>query len=275
MSKILAVANQKGGVGKTTTAINLAASLAHLGQETLLIDMDPQGNTTSGLGIDKKSLEKNIYRVLIGEMPLEDVLVTTELDWLDVAPASTDLIGAEVELVNMPSRELKLKEALDKFHKVYKYVIIDCPPSLGLLTLNSLVAAQSVIIPIQCEYYALEGLGQLLKTIDLIRNSFNPELALEGVLLTMYDSRMNLSQQVVDEIKKYFADKVYESRIPRTVRLAEAPGFGKPVLLYDKSCKGTEAYLDFTKEFMAQQSAKKGQAGVIPPWREKPKIQPE
>jgi chromosome partitioning protein len=253
MSKIIAIANQKGGVGKTTTAINLAASLAHLGQETLLIDMDPQGNTTSGLGIDKKKLEKSIYRVLIDEMLLEDVLLNTELDWLDVAPAHTDLIGAEIELVNMPNRELKLKQALDKFHKVYKYVVIDCPPSLGLLTLNTLVAANSIIIPIQCEYYALEGLGQLLKTIDLVRDNLNTELMLEGVLLTMYDGRMNLSQQVVEEIKKHFGDKVYNTRIPRTVRLAEAPGFGKPVLLYDKSCKGTEAYLDLAKELLTHQ----------------------
>lgn len=257
MSKIIAVANQKGGVGKTTTAINLAASLAHLGQETLLIDMDPQGNTTSGLGVDKKSLEKNIYRVLINEMLLEEILMTTELDWLDLAPAHTDLIGAEVELVNMPNREFKLKEALDKFHKVYKYVIIDCPPSLGLLTLNSLVAAQSVIIPIQCEYYALEGLGQLLKTIDLIRNSYNADLLLEGVLLTMFDSRMNLSQQVVDEIKKHFGDKVYNTKIPRTVRLAEAPGFGKPIILYDRSSKGSEAYLELAKEFISLQGDNK------------------
>jgi len=256
MSKIIAIANQKGGVGKTTTAVNLAASLAHLGQETLLIDMDPQGNTTSGLGIEKKSLEKSIYRVLIDEMLLEEVLLTTELDWLDIAPAHTDLIGAEVILVIMPNREQKLKQALDKFHKVYKYVIIDCPPSLGLLTLNSLVAANSIIIPIQCEYYALEGLGQLLKTIDLVRNNLNPELLLEGVLLTMYDGRMNLSQQVVDEIKKHFNNKVYETKIPRTVRLAEAPGFGKPVLLYDKSCKGAEAYLDLAREFLMQHHEK-------------------
>ena len=272
MSKIIAIANQKGGVGKTTTAINLAASLAHLGEETLLIDMDPQGNTTSGLGIDKKSLKKNIYRVLIDEMMLEEILLTTELDWLDLAPAHTDLIGAEVELVNMSGREHKLKKALDKFHKVYKYIIIDCPPSLGLLTLNSLVAAESVLIPIQCEYYALEGLGQLLKTVDLIRNSFNAELLLEGVLLTMYDSRMNLSQQVVDEIKKFFGDKVYETRIPRTVRLAEAPGFGKPVILYDRTCKGSEAYLEFAKEFIKKQNENKALKGVVPPWREKIKI---
>jgi chromosome partitioning protein len=253
MSKIIAIANQKGGVGKTTTAINLAASLAHLGQETLLIDMDPQGNTTSGLGVDKKTVEKHIYQVLVDDVPLEDVLKTTEIDWLDLAPAHIDLIGAEVELVNMPEREKRLKNALSKFHKVYKYVVIDCPPSLGLLTLNSLVAADAVIIPIQCEYYALEGLGQLLNTIDLIRKSVNTKLALEGVLLTMYDSRINLSQQVINEVQKFFGDKVYKTRIPRTVRLAEAPGFGKPILLYDKSAKGTEAYLDLAKEFLSRQ----------------------
>lgn len=253
MSKIIAIANQKGGVGKTTTAINLAASLAYLGQETLLIDMDPQGNTTSGLGVDKKTTDKNVYRVLIDELLLEDVLRPTEIDWLDLAPAHLDLIGAEVELVNLPNRELRLKEALNKFHKVYKYVIIDCPPSLGLLTLNSLVAAHSVIVPIQCEYYAIEGLGQLLNTIDLIRTSFNPGLTLEGVLLTMYDSRINLSRQVIEEVKKYFGDKVYSTRVPRTVRLAEAPGFGKPVILYDKSSTGTKAYLDVAREFLSRQ----------------------
>ncbi|MBN1824594.1 MAG: ParA family protein [Endomicrobiales bacterium] len=253
MSKVIAVANQKGGVGKTTTAINLAASLAHLGEETLLIDMDPQGNSTSGLGVDKKNIQKHVYKVLIEEMLLEDVLLPTELDWLDLAPAHTDLIGAEVELVNMPNRESRLKAALDKFHKVYKYVIIDCPPSLGLLTLNALVAADSTIIPIQCEYYALEGLGQLLKSIDLVRQGFNKELNLEGVLLTMHDTRMNLSQQVVDEVKKYFTNKVYETKIPRTVRLAEAPGFGKPIITYDKNSKGASAYLEFAKEFISKQ----------------------
>jgi chromosome partitioning protein len=253
MSKIIAVANQKGGVGKTTTAINLAASLAHLGQETLLIDMDPQGNTTSGLGVDKKTIAKHIYQVLIDEVALDDILLPTEMDWLDLAPAHLDLIGAEVELVNMPEREYRLRNALNKFHKVYKYIVIDCPPSLGLLTLNSLVAANSVVIPAQCEYYALEGLGQLLKTIDLIRQGFNKDLALEGVLLTMFDSRNNLSRQVIEEIKKYFGDKVYATRIPRTVRLAEAPGFGKPILLYDKTAKGTKAYLDLAKEILSRQ----------------------
>jgi chromosome partitioning protein len=253
MSKIIAVANQKGGVGKTTTAINLAASLAHLGQETLLIDMDPQGNATSGLGIDKKTVQKHIYQVLMNEVPLDDVLMPTELDWLDLAPAHIDLIGAEIELVNTEQREFRLQKALSRFHKVYRYIIVDCPPSLGLLTLNSLVAAHSVVVPVQCEYYSLEGLGQLLKTIDLIRQGFNAQLALEGVLLTMYDSRVNLSRQVIDEIKKYFGDKVYNTRIPRTVRLAEAPSFGKPVLLYDKSGRATKAYLDMAKELLAHQ----------------------
>lgn len=251
--KIIAVANQKGGVGKTTTAINLAAGLAHLGQETLLIDMDPQGNATSGLGIDKNSVDKHIYHVLIDESRLEDTLRATELDWLDIVPSHIDLIGAEIELVNLPERELRLKKALAGLQKVYKYVIIDCPPSLGLLTLNSLAAANSVLIPLQCEYYALEGLGLLLKTIDLVRQNINKDLALEGVLLTMYDSRVNLSEQVIEEVKKHFGDKVYTSLIPRTVRLAEAPSFGKPIMLYDRSSRGATAYLSFSIEFLDKQ----------------------
>jgi chromosome partitioning protein len=254
MSKIIAVANQKGGVGKTTTAINFAASLATLGQETLLIDMDPQGNTTSGLGVDKSTVkDKNIYHALVNEVPLEDILKTTEIDWLDLAPTSIDLIGAELELVNMEARETRLKSALDRFHKVYKYIVIDCPPSLGLLTLNSLVAAHTVIIPIQCEYYSLEGLGQLLNTLELIRQGLNPALGIEGVLLTMYDSRMNLSKQVIEEIVKYFGDKVYSTRIPRTIRLAEAPGFGKPIILYDKTSRGAKSYMEMTREFLSHQ----------------------
>jgi chromosome partitioning protein len=222
--------------------------------------MDPQGNATSGVGIDKQSVqEKNIYQVLIDQIALEDVLKPTALDWLDVAPASIDLIGAELELVNLPEREKRLKRALDKFQKVYKYIIIDCPPSLGLLTLNSLAAAHQVIIPLQCEYYALEGLGQLLKTIELVRQAINTELSIEGVLLTMFDSRMNLSRQVLDEVKKYFGTKVYTARIPRTVRLAEAPSFGKPVILYDKTSRGSRAYLDLAKEFLARQPVTAGQ----------------
>ncbi len=252
MSKVIAIANQKGGVGKTTTAINLAASLAYLGEECLLIDMDPQSNTTSGLGIDMAGIEKNIYNVLIDEIALEDVLKDTVMDWLDIAPATTDLAAAEVDLVNLANREEKLKLALEKFQKVYKYIIIDCPPSLGLLTINALVAADAVIIPMQCEFFALQGLGQLSKTIFALMQNYN--LALEGVLFTMYDSRTNLSQQVVEEVRKFFGEKVYETKIPRTVKVAEAPSFGKPVLLYDPSGKGTAAYMDFAKEFLKKQN---------------------
>ncbi|MDR3256669.1 MAG: AAA family ATPase [Endomicrobium sp.] len=251
MSKVIAIANQKGGVGKTTTAINLAASLAHLGQECLLIDMDPQGNTTSGLGINKNNLEKNIYNVLIDEIALEDILQGTAMDWLDIAPATIDLSGAEIDLVNIPDREKKLKFALERFQKVYKYIIIDCPPSLGLLTINSLIAADTVLIPMQCEFFALEGLGQLSKTIFALMQSYN--LDLEGVLFTMFDSRTNIAGQVVEEVKKFFKEKVYETKIPRTIKFAEAPSFGKPVLIYDPSGKGTQAYVDLAKEFLTKQ----------------------
>jgi len=265
MSKIIAIANQKGGVGKTTTAINLAASLAHLGQDSLLIDMDPQSNTTTGFGIDKSSLEKNMYDVLVYETALENIIQkpfpstsptsttspNTFIERLDVAPAAADLSGAEISLVNMADREKRLKFALEKLQKVYKYVIVDCPPSLGLLTINALVAADSVLIPVQCEFFALEGLGQLSETISALMQSYN--LGLEGVLFTMYDSRTNLAEQVVEEVKKFFKEKVYETRIPRTIKLAEAPSFGKPVLLYDPLCKGSQAYMDFTKEFLAKQ----------------------
>jgi len=253
MSKIIAIVNQKGGVGKTTTSINLAANLAHLGNETLLIDLDPQGNATSGLGIDKNANISHIYQALLGEVPLKETLLPTEIDWLDIAPSHIDLIGAELELVSMQDREMRLKNILAPFLDVYKYIIIDCPPSLGLLTLNSLVAADSILIPLQCEYYALEGLGQLVKTIELIRENLNPNLEIEGVLLTMFDSRMNLSKQVIEEVKKHFGDKVYKTMIPRTVRLAEAPSFGKPMILYDKSSKGTLAYLKLTKELLSKQ----------------------
>ncbi len=251
MSKVIAIANQKGGVGKTTTAINLAASLAHLGQECLLIDMDPQGNTTSGLGIDLSGINKTIYNVLIDDVALGDILRSTEMDWLDVAPANMDLSGAEIELVNIEKREERLKIALEKFQKVYKYIIIDCPPTLGLLTINSLVAADTVIIPMQCEFFALQGLGQLSKTIFALMQTYN--LSLEGVLFTMFDTRTNLSQQVVEEVIKYFGDKVYNTKIPRTVKLAEAPSFGKPIILYDKNCKGSQAYLEFAEEFLSRQ----------------------
>ena len=257
MSKIIVIANQKGGVGKTTTAINLSASLALLSYETLLIDMDPQANSTSGFGIKKDEVSASIYNVLIDDKMLEDTILPTEIEWCEIVPSGLDLVGAEVELVNMLARETRLKTALAKFEKVYDYIIIDCPPSLGLLTVNALTAANSVIIPIQCEYYALEGLGQLLKLIDALKKNLNPNLYVEGVLLTMYDARINLSGQVITEIKKYFGDKVYKTIIPRNVRLAEAPGFGKPVILYDKHSRGAEAYINFAKEITGLENEKK------------------
>ncbi len=252
MSKIIAIANQKGGVGKTTTAINFTASLAYMGQKCLLIDMDPQSNTTSGFGINKNNLEKNIYNVLINEIALEDILQSTVMDRLDIVPATTNLSGAEIDLVNMSDREKRLKFVLEKFHKIYRYIIIDCPPSLGLLTINSLVAADTVLIPMQCEFFSLEGLGQLSETISTLMQSY--DLELEGVLFTMFDSRTNLADQVVEEVKKFFKEKVYETKIPRTIKLAEAPSFGKPVLLYDLSGKGSQAYIDFAKEFLLKQN---------------------
>jgi chromosome partitioning protein len=254
MSKIIAIANQKGGVGKTTTAINFAASLAHMGQECLLIDMDPQSNATSGFGVNKRSLEKNIYNVLIDEAALEDILQDTAVERLAIAPAATSLSGAEVDLVNMSNREGRLKFALEKFHKIYEYIIIDCPPSLGLLTINSLVAADTVLIPMQCEFFSLEGLGQLSEAISALMQSY--DLELEGVLFTMFDSRTNLADQVVEEVKKFFKEKVYETKIPRTIKLAEAPSFGEPILLYDPSGKGAQAYTDFAIEFLLKQNEK-------------------
>ncbi|MDR1663137.1 MAG: AAA family ATPase [Endomicrobium sp.] len=251
MSKVIAISNQKGGVGKTTTAINLAASLASLGKECLLIDMDPQGNSTSGLSVNKNALKKTLYNVLIGEVYLEDVLKSTAMDWLDVVPSDTNLSGAEIDLVTMESRDKRLKMALEKFQRVYKYIIIDCPPSLGLLTINSLVAADTVLIPMQCEFFALEGLVQLSKTIFTLMQEY--KLDLEGVLFTMFDVRTNLATQVVEEVKKFFNDKVYETIIPRTIKLAEAPGFGKPIILYEPNSKGAQAYLDLAKEFLSKQ----------------------
>jgi len=261
--KIVAIVNQKGGVGKTTTAVNLATSVAQFAKNVLLIDFDPQGNATSGLGIEKNSLKKTVYDLILDESSFSEVIISTPVDFLDLIPANLDLIGAEIELVNLPAREYKLKNALEKIPRVnqprfdsearralYDYIFIDCPPSLGLLTLNALTAAKSFLIPLSCEYYALEGLTHLLKTVNLVRDNLNPDLVLEGVLLTMYDSRVKLSEQVKEEVEKFFQDKVYQTIIPRNVRLAEAPSFGKPVLLYDPNSKGAFAYLDLAKEIL-------------------------
>ena len=252
MAKVIAIANQKGGVGKTTTSVNLSACLGELGQRVLLIDIDPQGNATSGLGIDKGKIEKSIYDVLVDDIPIKDTVIGTEVDKLKVLPATIQLAGAEIELVASMSRETKLKKAIDKIKNEYDFVIIDCPPSLGLLTINSLTAANSILVPIQCEFYALEGLSQLLKTITLIQDNLNQDLVLEGVVLTMFDSRTNLSGQVVQEVKNHFQQKVFKTIIPRNVRLSEAPSFGRPVIKYDPKSKGAEVYYNLAKEVLAQ-----------------------
>lgn len=255
MARVLAVANQKGGVGKTTTAVNLAASLAHLGQETLLIDMDPQANLTSGLGIAREGLTRHVYHALLDGVGLEEVLQESGVEWLDVVPSHMDLYGAEVELVGVENRESRLAQALSRFQRAYKYVLIDCPPALNLLTLNALTAADAVLIPMPCEYYALEGLSMLVRTIEKIRAGLNPRLELEGVLVTMFDGRSNLSQQVLAEIKKFFGAKVYQTAIPRNVRLAEAPSHGQPALVYDRQSSGAAAYLTFAREFLERHGA--------------------
>ncbi|HEX2202435.1 MAG TPA: AAA family ATPase [Longimicrobium sp.] len=265
MSRIIAIANQKGGVGKTTTAINLGACLAVAEKKTLVIDTDPQGNATSGLGIDKDEVERSIYDVLLEEAPMEEVIVPqVHFPYLDVLPATRDLVGAEVELVGRKNRETILRRAVDAVRDRYDFILIDCPPSLGLLTLNTLAAADSVLIPIQCEFYALEGLSQLLNTVTLVQKNLNPALQIEGVLLTMYDSRLNLSRQVAEEAKEYFGPKVYRTTIPRNVRIAEAPSFGKPIVLYDVLSVGAKSYLGLAKEVIARNGRGKaaGQGGA-------------
>jgi chromosome partitioning protein len=251
MSRVIAIANQKGGVGKTTTAINLGAGLAVAERRTLIIDMDPQGNATSGMGLDRASLEGSVYDIMVEHAPLEEVRVdAVHFPFLDIVPSSQDLVGAEVELVDRPQRELILRDALEAVREEYDYILLDCPPSLGLLTLNTLAAADTVLIPIQCEFYALEGLSQLLNTVRLVQQNLNPKLQIEGVLLTMYDQRLNLSRQVAEEANEYFGSRVFESIIPRNVRLAEAPSFGKPIVLYDILSAGAQSYLALAREII-------------------------
>ncbi len=247
MGRVISIANQKGGVGKTTTAINLATVLAKRNKKTLLIDMDPQGNATSGVGVEK-DLENSVYNVLIEETEMEETIIKTQIKNLYLCPSNIDLAGAEVELVSIESRESKLKNKLEKIKDEYEYIIIDCPPSLGLITVNAFTASNSVLIPVQCEYYALEGLGQLLNTIKLVKRHLNKEIEIEGALLTMFDTRTNLSKQVVDEVKKYFGDRVYKTIIPRNVKLSEAPSYGMPINVYDPRSKGAKCYDKLGKE---------------------------
>lgn len=255
MGKVIAIANQKGGVGKTTTSINLAASLAVAEKKVLLIDLDPQGNATSGIGISREGLSGSVYDLLIGRKGLSELVVPLQVPWLSVVPAHIDLVGAEIELVGMDGREQVLKDRLKGSLELYDYVLIDCPPSLGLLTLNALTAADSLLIPMQCEYYAMEGLAQLMNTFELVRRSLNPSLQVEGVLLTMFDGRNNLNNQVQAEIRSHFGDRVFQSTIPRNITLAEAPSHGKPAVFYDAVSKGAQAYLALAKEVLEHAAA--------------------
>ena len=251
--EVIAIANQKGGVGKTTTAVNLSSCLALLGARVLLIDVDPQGNSTSGLGIDKSTVKRCVYDCLVNDVPMDEAIVSTKVENLGLLPATIQLAGAEVELVSVLARENMLKRALEKVKYRYDFVLMDCPPSLGLLTINALTAASSVLVPIQCEFYALEGLSQLMRTVGLVQKNLNPSLQLEGVVLTMFDARTNLSIQVVDEVKNHFRNKVYRTIIPRNIRLSEAPSHGKPIVQYDPKSRGAEVYLELAKEVMGDE----------------------
>ena len=251
MGRIIAIANQKGGVGKTTTSVNLGACLAYIGKKVLLVDVDPQGNASSGVGVDKADVSQCIYDILVEDVDAKDVIIPTKVENLTIIPATIQLAGAEIELVPTISREVRLKRALDSVKAQYDYIIIDCPPSLGLLTINALTASDAVVIPVQCEYYALEGLSQLLNTVRLVQKHLNTDLMIDGVLLTMLDARTNLGIQVIDEVKKYFQDKVYRTIIPRNVRLSEAPSHGEPIIIYDPKSRGAEVYLDLAKEVIA------------------------
>ena len=253
MGKVISIVNQKGGVGKTTTAINLSAALALNDKKALLIDFDPQSNTTSGLGIDYKKIQKSIYHVLLGEVPGKEIILKTDIDNLFLIPSNIDLTAAEIELLRENEKEYKFKKAIEELKKEYDYILVDCPPSLGMLTINALTASQSVMIPIQCEYYALEGIADLMTTIKLTKRGINPELEVQGIVLTMFDSRTNFSEQVAAEVEKFFGNAVYKTRIPRNIRTAEAPSHGVPVIRYDRLSKGSRAYLHLAVEFLKRE----------------------
>ncbi len=259
MGRVISIANQKGGVGKTTTAVNLSAILAKKGKKVIIIDADPQGNASSGVGLEKVT-SNSLYDVLINDMKIDDTLQQTSIKNLNVCPSNMDLAGAEVELVSQMSREQRLKEKVDEIKEDYDYIIVDCPPSLGLITLNAFTASDSVLIPVQCEYFALEGLGQLLNTVNLVKKHLNKELEIEGAVLTMYDIRTNLSNQVVKEVKRYFGDKVYKTVIPRNIKLSEAPSYGLPITLYDEKSKGARAYEKLAREVLKNEELRKKEA---------------